>query len=385
MGPTSSSSSSAKSSSSATSSLTPTSTTRPPASIPASTSLASPSTSTIISTSSSVFVVTQTIEPSPIHSSSATAAAAAQSFLQNKALSGSVFAAIGIVFVVCFVFAASAFVRRRQRKRLISEAVSFDPGIVDTGYHKDSNYGNATPIEKDGGSIETYGRRSESSSGHDHGIVNGDAGYAQSAYFATRSTPANPWQTPPGTVPQHGYGEGYGQAPTYGGGFQSGYLPDTRAQQPPYGIAGGPSTLLRPLSPIYEPPLHLTNNYTPRVPPALNTTPGTHNTPYEFTTVTDSSTIASGHVPESSLASGLNGSSREEQTTLQASHSDHGMGTMPVAAPLPDRFGWDESPAPKVLSIPDSTSSGPDGDAVLSYNLRDFPTPPQASVLKVNC
>jgi hypothetical protein len=319
--------------------------------------------------------------------SSSPTAAAAQSFLQNRALSGSVFAGIGIVLVVALVFAASAFVRRTRQKRLLSQAVSFDPVFIDDGYHKDSPYGNAGPAEKDrnrvmldGGSMEAFGRRSESSSGHGHDIGSDDAGYAN---FATTGTQANQWQY------QRGYGQGYGQAPAYGG---SGYPPNILAQKTMYGADSGPPAVLRPHNPATYPPfpVHANDSYGPRVPPALNTTPGSYNTAYALPTATSNSTNvtrpnAALESPQgSSVVSGVDGQRPKAPTVSESSHSHHGTGTIPVAAPLPDRFGSEGSPAPRAVNIPEGTLNTSDSNAVLSYNLRDFSTPPHNTVLKVN-
>lgn len=53
------------------------------------------------------------------------------SFLQNKALSGTVFGLAGLVGLVLIVVLITFALRRRRRSRLLDDAVSFDPGLVD--------------------------------------------------------------------------------------------------------------------------------------------------------------------------------------------------------------------------------------------------------------
>jgi len=53
-----------------------------------------------------------------------------QSFLENKALSGTVFALVGLVALVLIIVIATFFVRRRRRSRLLDDALSFDPALL---------------------------------------------------------------------------------------------------------------------------------------------------------------------------------------------------------------------------------------------------------------
>jgi len=140
---TSSSSSSSSSSSTTTSlpSLNSTSISASSTSSVSSTAISSTSTTTSF-TSSSIQsspsylapTVTQTVtaEPSPIASPPAIAGGSNTSFLQNRVASGFVFTIVGIFGLVLCFFIATFFIRRRKNKRLIEDAVSFDP--VTVGY-----------------------------------------------------------------------------------------------------------------------------------------------------------------------------------------------------------------------------------------------------------
>jgi len=67
----------------------------------------------------------------PSASQSATAAPVHnKSFLQNKALSGTVFALVGVLALVLIITAATFVIRRRARNRLLDDAVSFDPALL---------------------------------------------------------------------------------------------------------------------------------------------------------------------------------------------------------------------------------------------------------------
>ncbi|CAA7259554.1 unnamed protein product [Cyclocybe aegerita] len=56
------------------------------------------------------------------------------SFLQNKAASGVVFGIVGLIGLILIVFLATFALRRRRNKKLLEDAVSFDPSKVGTVY-----------------------------------------------------------------------------------------------------------------------------------------------------------------------------------------------------------------------------------------------------------
>jgi len=87
----------------------------------------------VTSTGSDGVVHTYTQVFTVVPSASQTSAAAdhkTTSFLQNKALSGTIFALVGILGLVLIVVAATFFLRRRARNRLLDDAVSFDPALL---------------------------------------------------------------------------------------------------------------------------------------------------------------------------------------------------------------------------------------------------------------
>ncbi|KAF5364030.1 hypothetical protein D9756_000519 [Leucocoprinus leucothites] len=106
------------------SSATPSSTSGTPTVTPTLTSVPVETTSA----SDSTFFVTVTSQsPSPTPSVQAAPANSNNGFLQNKTLSGIVFAVIGVVALVVIVAITTIALRRSKRKRLHSEAMTFDP------------------------------------------------------------------------------------------------------------------------------------------------------------------------------------------------------------------------------------------------------------------
>ncbi|KAK7061602.1 hypothetical protein R3P38DRAFT_2830413 [Favolaschia claudopus] len=89
-----------------------------------------------------------------------------QSFLQNKALSGTVFALSGLVAVVLIVIVVTWVFRRRRRNRLLDDAVSFDPSLLATADQYD-------------GSEKGHGHSANPSLGS---LANPHSGYGSSAY-----------------------------------------------------------------------------------------------------------------------------------------------------------------------------------------------------------
>lgn len=121
-------------------------------------------------------------------SSSASATAAPQSFLQNKPLEGGVFALVGIVIVIMIFVVVTYTIRRRRRSRLendITDPITFGPVVIE-------HYGD----EEKGTNTFEKSRLSGSSSGHGHGF-----GYGPQLAYA------------PPAVPQYGYysSQGYEQ------------------------------------------------------------------------------------------------------------------------------------------------------------------------------
>jgi hypothetical protein len=58
-----------------------------------------------------------------------------EAFLQNKALSGFVFALAGLAGLIIIITIATFTLRRRQKSRLLQEAISFDPVSMHGSYH----------------------------------------------------------------------------------------------------------------------------------------------------------------------------------------------------------------------------------------------------------
>ncbi|KAJ7179855.1 hypothetical protein C8R43DRAFT_377245 [Mycena crocata] len=77
-----------------------------------------------------VHTVSHVVTVAAAETSASTPPAHKQSFLQNKALSGIVFALAGLLALVLIVTLATLVVRRRRRKQLMDDAVSFDPGLL---------------------------------------------------------------------------------------------------------------------------------------------------------------------------------------------------------------------------------------------------------------
>jgi hypothetical protein len=113
-------------------------------------------------------------------SSSSVAGPPQTGFLQNKVLSGVVFGIAGLVGLVLIVLLATFAIRRRKNKKLIEDAVSFDP--VRMGNYHDA---------MESGLGETV--RSSVSTGH---VSNGPE-VRQSPAFIDYAPPANRSYLPP--------------------------------------------------------------------------------------------------------------------------------------------------------------------------------------------
>ncbi|KAF8165191.1 hypothetical protein B0H34DRAFT_227530 [Crassisporium funariophilum] len=138
------------SSSSASSTASSSSTSVPASSTSTSSSSSSSSIPTPSSTSSSASLV-QTVVQGQTRTVTATAAAdtstssaiaAPKSFLQNKVLSGVVFALAGLVGLVIIIVVATLAIRRSRRKKLLDDAMSFDPVKMGTNYDDHLENGN---------------------------------------------------------------------------------------------------------------------------------------------------------------------------------------------------------------------------------------------------
>lgn len=77
--------------------------------------------------------------PSP---STSSAAPRPQSFLENKPLSGTIFALVGLVVVIIMVIIITTCTRRRRRDRLLKDAaaLSFDPNDVEARFSDEKLY-----------------------------------------------------------------------------------------------------------------------------------------------------------------------------------------------------------------------------------------------------
>jgi len=89
-------------------------------------------------------------------SPSATPIPPANSFLQNKVASGTVFALAGLVGLVVILAIAIFAIRRRNNRKLMKEAISFDPTVVmDDDYH-DSGKRTTDGFDADSGNYRSH-------------------------------------------------------------------------------------------------------------------------------------------------------------------------------------------------------------------------------------
>ncbi|KAJ7179262.1 hypothetical protein C8R46DRAFT_633634 [Mycena filopes] len=100
----------------------------PTPSAPATSASALPEVST--GSNGQVYTVSNIILETASSSSTPTSAPHSESFLQNKALSGSVFGVLGLLVLVLIVVLVTFVFRRRRRNRLLDDAVSFDPRLL---------------------------------------------------------------------------------------------------------------------------------------------------------------------------------------------------------------------------------------------------------------
>ncbi|KAG6855002.1 hypothetical protein C0991_005931 [Blastosporella zonata] len=128
---TGSASSSLPTSTTSSNSTTSTSLSSTSSSLPTSTPSPTPTPqSSIFETTSNgqVHTITSFVDPSPAASASAsTTAAPPTAFLKNKALSGTVFALVGIFALVIILAVVTFTIRRKRNAALLREAISFDP------------------------------------------------------------------------------------------------------------------------------------------------------------------------------------------------------------------------------------------------------------------
>ncbi|KAJ7368170.1 hypothetical protein DFH08DRAFT_16892 [Mycena albidolilacea] len=198
-------------------------------------------------------VVTETASAAATQSSAP--AAAHESFLQNKALSGAVFALSGLVALVLIVILVTWVFRRRRRNRLLDDAVSFDPSLLATADQYNTS------------------EKGQSASGHSRASL-GTLGSARPGYGTYQTEPA---QYNPYAGAQYG-GQQQQQA-YYGAAQQSGYYggadygaPPVPTQQPYYSTyvppmadAPPPSTLAAAPAPAPASTSRAVQNI-PRVP-----------------------------------------------------------------------------------------------------------------------
>jgi hypothetical protein len=174
-----------------------------------------------------VYTVSNVVFETASSSASATAAPAkSESFLQNKALSGTVFALTGLVALVLIVILITWVFRRRRRDRLLDDAVSFDPSLLAAA----ERY-NAT---------EPYDATEKGNSSHGH-ESRASLGSNARPYGAT--DPFNPYggrqqYVPPVPQQQAYYGAAQPQQAEYGGDYgqqqyYSSYVPPMTDAPPP--------------------------------------------------------------------------------------------------------------------------------------------------------
>jgi hypothetical protein len=125
--------------------------------------------------------------------------------LQNKTLSGIVFAVVGVVAFVLIVAIATIALRRSRKKRLHDEAISFDPASL-----------GGSPLDPD----STEKRRfSLLSSDNGHSVGSHHGGYTPTAPAYTRQDPYRYG----GSESQHSLIGGHNQQPYYGGAINTSY------------------------------------------------------------------------------------------------------------------------------------------------------------------
>ncbi|KAJ6599204.1 hypothetical protein DFH09DRAFT_1303726 [Mycena vulgaris] len=174
--------------------------------------------------------VTHVVTVPSAASSQSAAPVANKSFLQNKALSGAVFGVAGAIGLVLIIILATLAVRRSKRRRLLDDAVSFDPGLLAAADRYDGS-------EKGHGSHASLGT---TGSGRPAPAPAPTAGYGN-----YRTEPA-----------QYYGGSQNAQSEYYGGSqnAQSEYYGASRsAQQPDY--YGAPQHAQQPYYSAYVPPM----------------------------------------------------------------------------------------------------------------------------------
>lgn len=173
---------------------------------------------------SRVIVVTQSDSASS--TPSAAAARAPQSFLQNKPLSGAIFGLAGLVALVVVVILVTCFVRRSRRRRLLDDAVSFDPALLAAADRYDgSEKGHASNA-----SLGTTG--SGTGTGTGRPMPNYGSDYSRSSEHYAESTR---YYGPP---PPQPYYSGYADPPQHGGATAYPYSSPVAEAAPPNTFAG---------------------------------------------------------------------------------------------------------------------------------------------------
>lgn len=253
-------------------------------------------------------------------SSDASATAPPKAFLQNKPLEGGVFAVVGIIALILIILVGTVWLRTASRRRLDREAMdaaAFNPSNVDS--YRDEEHS----------SMEKLRRLESTSSGGHTNTTAGQAGYG-SGYGGYPLPPV-----PNPHAPQ--FAQGYGQPSPYNG--QRGYGNEYPAYVPP-----------RSPNPVYDP------SRTP-VPPALPQLNIVSATPAHGSNLDDANPFTSpqnvapqrrgstsllNSPPPSPSAVGEGEASITRQPSSHSKSLDPNMREMPVAPPLPARFGSDE-------------------------------------------
>ncbi|KAJ8515985.1 hypothetical protein ONZ45_g6659 [Pleurotus djamor] len=189
-----------------------------------------------------------------------------KSFLENKALSGFVFALCGLVGLILIVMIATCALRRKQRKKLLNEAISFDPSNLAVDPYSPSKDERIVGLERSN-SMEK--RMSISSTGHGHDAHSGPSSHGHSNYAA----PALTYSSPPmaqqpqyhqsayvehqTTYPEHQGYYGQEQDQYYGGQAQQGWY--DQGQYAPYNNYGQPpmsaASAVTSFAPVAAPPV----------------------------------------------------------------------------------------------------------------------------------
>ncbi|KAL0949666.1 hypothetical protein HGRIS_009704 [Hohenbuehelia grisea] len=202
-----------------------------------------PIATSVFETSSGGHIVTVTsIAPAPsstgtIQSNVADASATPKTFLQNKPLSSFVFTLVGLVGIALISLMATCLIRRRRRKRLMDEAISFDPTSMGSRFSMENDEKDSRITRTD--SMDKHGAMTDSDNGHPTLKYNPGAAvayaYAPGPMYQQRQNPPMP-VTYADPQPYHGSPElAYAQDMAYGGFYE----PTDQLQHGDNGAYGG--------------------------------------------------------------------------------------------------------------------------------------------------